>query len=276
MKGEKTVTASVTKSVQIARSAAEGYDFIANPETMPQWAIHNVKAIRKLEGGRWEMETPRGKATLIPHYEKKAGILDHEFIDAAEGVWRVTARIVPVGPSDSVYVITLPKPDALPAEVFEEGIRLMDDELATLKACIESRPAPITRLQAAMQRAMAGRPKVGGFPYLAETLRRAGVTRNIWFLPACESLYTMDESAVVMQGTPLVTGTVAVPRFDRNALIAALRKDQAGEGTFPEFLAASWRAGVVRYDVDFAGRTVTYYGCNGEEYAEHYPALEIS
>jgi hypothetical protein len=31
-------------------------------------------------------------------------------------------------------------------------------------------------LQAAQPRAAAGRPKVGGFPYLAETLRRAGVT----------------------------------------------------------------------------------------------------
>ena len=30
----------------------------------------------------------------------------------------------------------------------------------------------------AQQRAMAGPPKVGGFPYLAETLRLAGVTRN--------------------------------------------------------------------------------------------------
>ena len=32
----------------------------------------------------------------------------------------------------------------------------------------------IENLQAAQQRAMASRPKVGGFPYLAETLRRAG------------------------------------------------------------------------------------------------------
>jgi len=56
------------------------------------------------------METPRGKATLIPHYEQRNGILDHEFIDAGEGVWHVTARVVPVGPSESVYTMTLPKP----------------------------------------------------------------------------------------------------------------------------------------------------------------------
>ncbi len=130
-------------------------------------------------------------------------------------------------------------------------------------------------LQAALQRGMAGRPKVGGFPYLAETLRRAGVTRNLWFLPACESLFLTEHGAVVMQGEPLVTGTVDVPPFDREALIAALRTDQAGKSTFPEFLAASWRAGVVRYDVDFAAREVGYFGANGEEYIESYPAVEV-
>jgi uncharacterized protein YbcV (DUF1398 family) len=66
-----------------------------------------------------------------------------------------------------------------------------------------------------------------------------------------------------------------VPRFDRESLIAALRIDQAGQSTFPEFLDASWRAGVVRYDVDFAARTVAYYGCNGEEYIEAYPAADL-
>ena len=86
----------------------------------------------------------------------------------------------------------------------------------------------IDNLQEAMGRAMAGRPKVGGFPYLAETLRRAGVTRNLWYLPACESLYLTKDGPVVTQGAPLVSGTVDVPAFDREALIAALRVDQAG------------------------------------------------
>src|SRR6202041_3316545 len=133
----------------------------------------------------------------------------------------------------------------------------------------------IDNLQAALQRALAGRPAVGGFPYLAETLRRAGVTRNLWFLPACQSLYLTEQGPVAYQGVPLVSGTVDVPPFDREALITALRTDQAGKSTFPEFLAASWRAGVVRYDVDFTARTVSYYGCNGEEYIEEYPVVEV-
>jgi uncharacterized protein YbcV (DUF1398 family) len=133
----------------------------------------------------------------------------------------------------------------------------------------------IENLQAAQQRALAIRPKVGGFPYLAEALRQAGVTRNLWFLPACQSLYLTKYGPVVTLDAPLLTGTIDVPPFDREALIKALRTDQAGESTFPEFLAASWRAGVVRYDVDFAARTVAYYGCNDEEYVERYPAVEV-
>lgn len=88
----------------------------------------------------------------------------------------------------------------------------------------------IDNLLAAQQRGMAGRPKIGGFPYLAETLRSACVTRNLWFLPSCQSLYLTQDGPVVTQGAPLLSG------------------------------------GVVRYDVDFDEHTVVYYGCNDEEY----------
>ncbi len=133
----------------------------------------------------------------------------------------------------------------------------------------------IDNLNSAMQRVAGIRPKVGGFPYLAESLRQAGITRNIWSLPACQSLFLTEQGPIMMQGTPLISGTVDVPAFDREALIRALRTDQAGESTFPEFLAASWRAGVVRYDVDFAARKVVYQGPNGEEYVESYPAVKL-
>ncbi len=133
----------------------------------------------------------------------------------------------------------------------------------------------IENLQVAQKRAMAGRPKVGGFPYLAETLRRAGVKRNLWYLPAAQSLYLTEDGPVVSLGTPMISGTVDVPAFNKEALISALRTDQAGMSTFPEFLAASWQAGVVCYDVDLTARQVTYYGCNGEEYVESYPAVEV-
>lgn len=133
----------------------------------------------------------------------------------------------------------------------------------------------VENLKSAQQQAMAGRPKVGGFPYLAETLRRAGVTCNIWSLPACQSLYLTEQGAVVAQGTPLITGLEDVARFDQDALVAALRADQAGKCTFPEFLMAAWKAGVVGYEVNFGNRTVSYHGLAGESYVESYPAVNL-
>ena len=129
---------SVTKYVQIERPVADAYTFLADPATMPKWAIHNVKSIKPVGNGRWEMDTPRGRGYLIPHYQNLNGILDHDFIDAGEGFWSVTARAVPIGASSSVYMITLTKPDAMPVEAFEGGMKLMDDELTALKTCIEA------------------------------------------------------------------------------------------------------------------------------------------
>ena len=134
----------------------------------------------------------------------------------------------------------------------------------------------VDNLTQAMKRAEAGRPRVGGFPHLAEVLRQAGVSRNTWSLPSCQSLFLTTEGPVAMQGGPLITGTHDVPHFDESALITALRIDQAGESTFREFLDASWRAGVVRYEVDLEARTVAYHGCNGEEYVEAYPAVTVA
>lgn len=131
------------------------------------------------------------------------------------------------------------------------------------------------KLTEAQRYAMSIRPKVRGFPVLAEVLRQAGVQTNRWFLPACEAIYLMKEGSVVQQGTPLVTGTHEIPEFDREALIYALRADQEGRSTFPEFLQAAWEAGVVGYDVDFTGRKVIYYGAYGESYLEEYPAVEV-
>jgi uncharacterized protein YbcV (DUF1398 family) len=133
----------------------------------------------------------------------------------------------------------------------------------------------IENLKSAQQRAMAGRPKVGGFPYLAETLRRAGVKRNLWFLPSCQSLYVTELGSVCAQGTPLIEGMADVPPFNREALITALRIDQAGKSTFPEFLIATWKSGIVKYDVDLMARTVTYYGVDDDSYVESYPLVEV-
>jgi uncharacterized protein YbcV (DUF1398 family) len=60
-----------------------------------------------------------------------------------------------------------------------------------------------------------------------------------------------EAGPVAVIGTLLATGRVDVPRFDREALNTALRTIRPCRIRFPEFLMATWRAGIVRYDVDF-------------------------
>lgn len=131
------------------------------------------------------------------------------------------------------------------------------------------------KIQTAMQYAFAHRPKVGGFPFLAECLRKAGVEKNIWALPGAQSIYVMKDVTLVQQGVPLVSGMIEVPPFDEQILVTALRTDQAGQSTFPEFLMATWKAGVVGYEVDFLTRTVAYYGARDEKYIESYLEVEV-
>jgi uncharacterized protein YbcV (DUF1398 family) len=88
-------------------------------------------------------------------------------------------------------------------------------------------------------------------------------------------LYSTKYGTVVTQSQPLIFGSAEVPSFDSKALIRALRTDQAGESTFAEFLSSTWKAGVVRYEVDLLAREVAYYGCNGERYVESYPDVNI-
>lgn len=133
----------------------------------------------------------------------------------------------------------------------------------------------VENLLKAQQWAMSIRPKIGGFPYLAEALKRMGVTRNIWNLPSCQSVYVTQFGSVASPGIPLEDSMKEVPSFNREALIKAIKIDQAGQSSFPEFLRSIWEAGVIRYAVDFEKRVVVYYGVLEESYSESYPAVEI-
>ena len=123
--------------------------------------------------------------------------------------------------------------------------------------------------------AMLNRPKVNGFPYLAEALRQAGVTRYVYELPSGQCIYFSTEGAVAAHTEALISGMVEVPRFNQDAFLKVLRTSQAGESTFPEFLKGTWDSGVVRYEADLLNRRVVYYGAHGESYSENFPAVEV-
>jgi uncharacterized protein YbcV (DUF1398 family) len=126
-------------------------------------------------------------------------------------------------------------------------------------------------VRAALIRGAALRPRIEGFPHFAECLRQAGVRHVDVTLPTATTVYVLPDGAVHKQGTALQ----AVAPFDEAALVAAIRADQAGHTTYDQFVASSWAAGIVAYEVDLDVRTCTYRGAYDEQYVETYPAVEI-
>lgn len=134
----------------------------------------------------------------------------------------------------------------------------------------------LNKLKNAMSKSEKVRPKVGGFPYLAECLREEGFTKNIWYLPSGDSFYFTEDDSLVIPGTPLVENITTYPSYSKDKLISALRIDQNGQTTFPEFLSNTWQSGIVKYEVNFIERYVVYYGAADEEYKETYPSVNLN
>lgn len=130
------------------------------------------------------------------------------------------------------------------------------------------------RIEKAYKWAVANRPKINGYPYLAEALRQAGVIRYVYNLPSNQCIYFSKDGNVVSQSEGS-TGISEVPKFNKEAFIKVLRTSQAGDSTFPEFLRDSWKTGIINYEADLIARTVTYYGAEGEKYVEEFPAVEV-
>ncbi|GAA0664810.1 polyketide cyclase [Kitasatospora atroaurantiaca] len=131
---------SVTKTVTIARPAAEVYAFLADPANWPVWAVVNVKAVEPTDDPEWWlMATPHGPARLRIRGDAETGLLDHDYVEEM-AAWSVPARVVP-NAEGSEFMITFFQPPSFSDAFFDEQTALVDIELATLKQVLEAGPA---------------------------------------------------------------------------------------------------------------------------------------
>jgi uncharacterized protein YbcV (DUF1398 family) len=129
----------------------------------------------------------------------------------------------------------------------------------------------------ARTRGMRARPTIGGFPYLAESLRDAGISAVHCDVASMSTIYRSARGAVVDQQEPLTRGLDTVASFDRDAVVTAIRRDQNGESTYAEFMVGIWKAGVVSYDIDLHARTCAYQGVDPlvDLYVEEYALVML-
>ena len=130
------MTITITKTVNIIAPTDKVWSYVNDLSKWAEWAIHNVKSVQQGDNGFWLMDGPSGTSKVKMNSDKATGILDHDFIDPGEGHWKVPCRVV-AGSFGSHFMITFTKPEQMPDEAFEMGMKMLDKELLKLKENLE-------------------------------------------------------------------------------------------------------------------------------------------
>jgi len=126
---------SKTFSVTIESDPRKIYDFVSNPANLPKWAKAFCRSVKN-ENGRWVMDTPLGEAAVRFCPPNDFGLLDHTVTPAPGVDVFVPMRVVANGTGSEV-IFTLFQLPQMPEEKFDEDIRMVGQDLNTLKEVME-------------------------------------------------------------------------------------------------------------------------------------------
>lgn len=135
-------TRSDTRAVTIGAAANEVFEFVADPENLPRWAVGFCRAIRR-DGGvpdRWIVTTAQGELPIRYVTDAALGVIDF-YLSPAPGVEAAAfSRVVPNG-EGAEYIFTQFQAPGMPDEVFEGQVHALAEELHVLRGLIGARAA---------------------------------------------------------------------------------------------------------------------------------------
>lgn len=120
---------SKTVTITVSASFDEVFDFLAQPENMPDWALHFCKAIRN-EDGRWIATTPNGDLFIAVDTNKAGGCIDMYGGPALETMSLFPIRVIRADGGLTAVVFSLFKceGEAMSEAAFEMQYRSLVDE----------------------------------------------------------------------------------------------------------------------------------------------------
>lgn len=126
-----------TQTVTIQAHPKVVFDFVANIETLPQWAVVFCQRLRR-DGSRWIVTTPVGELTIRYAADPKLGVVDMYTSAAGSAEDAAYSRVIPNG-GGSEYVFTFfQAPDTSDEDFVRQGAALKK-ELGVLKGLLEKR-----------------------------------------------------------------------------------------------------------------------------------------
>jgi hypothetical protein len=123
-------------TVSIARPAGQVYDFAHKPESFPKWAAGLGAGLTR-DGDRWIAHGPDGDVQVRFSPRNGYGVLDH-WVTLPDGTEiSIPLRVVANGDGAEV-TLTLFRAPGIDAARFERDQGMVTDDLAKLKALLES------------------------------------------------------------------------------------------------------------------------------------------
>ena len=126
-----------TQTVAIDAPPDQVFDFVANPETLPQWAVGFCREISR-SGDGWIVRTALGDIPIRYETNRQARTVDFYFSHSPGAEVAAFSRIV-VNGGGSEFVFTQLQSPGMPDEVFERQIRALGEELQVLRSVIHAR-----------------------------------------------------------------------------------------------------------------------------------------
>jgi len=121
---------SNTQSVTLAAPVDHVFDFLAEPENLPCWAVGFCRAIRR-QNGRWLVTTAQGEVAIRYVTNRALGTVDFH-ISLAPGVETVAfSRVLPNG-AGAEYVFTQFQAPGMPGEVYDANVVALAAKLHVL------------------------------------------------------------------------------------------------------------------------------------------------
>ncbi|MGP4081213.1 hypothetical protein ACTWQL_14995 [Pseudalkalibacillus sp. R45] len=128
-----TLMNSKTLSISIDCSVNKAYDFISNPENLPQWSFfESVKRVND----QWIAETSDGPMNIRFVDRNEFGIVDHFVTPSPDESINVPMRIIPNGTGCEVIFTAFQQPMMSEGQ-FNQDLDQVQQDLETLKQLLE-------------------------------------------------------------------------------------------------------------------------------------------
>jgi uncharacterized membrane protein len=131
-----------TQQVLLEAPFQEVFDFVADAENLPLWAIHCAKSVHRREAA-WRVATAGREVGLRIAADKARGTVDFVISPAPAVEVKAYCRVMPVDPDRSILTFTQVQFPGISEEAFAAQVKALVEELEILASLMAAKGAAL-------------------------------------------------------------------------------------------------------------------------------------